>query len=136
YRVGAVGIVATIASTEGAIAAVLSVLAGQTLAPGSGPPLVVIVVGVVLAATGGGHELEEGVAISRGRSLRAAGLTACAACLFGSGLFLSGHVSGTLPAAWVILPGRLVGVAILGSALILLGRLRLPRPAPSLVVVP
>jgi drug/metabolite transporter (DMT)-like permease len=135
YRVGAVGIVATIGSTEGAIAAVLSVLAGQTLAPGSGPALVVIVTGVVLAATGGGHELEEGVAISRGRSLRAAGLAACAACLFGSGLFLSGHVSATLPAAWVILPGRLAGVVIVGSALILLGRLHLPRPALPFIVV-
>ena len=35
----------------------------------------------------------------------------CAATLFGSGLFLTGHASATLPTAWVLLPGRVVGVA-------------------------
>src|SRR6185312_1258062 len=58
YRAGAVGIVATIGSTEGATAAVLSVLFGQVLAPGSGAALAVIAIGVALAATGGGGELE------------------------------------------------------------------------------
>jgi drug/metabolite transporter (DMT)-like permease len=135
YRIGAVGIISTIGSTEGAIAAVLSVLAGQTLAPGSGPALVMVALGVMLAATGGGHELEEGVAISRTQSLRAAGLAACAASLFGLGLFVTGHVSATLPAAWVILPGRLVGVAAVSLPLLLLGRLRVPRAALPFILV-
>lgn len=135
YRIGAVGIVSTIASTEGAIAAVISVLAGQALAPGSGPALVVVVVGVVLAATGGGHELEEGVAIGRAQSLRAAGLAACASTLFGLGLFVTGHVSATLPATWVILPGRLVGVAAVGLPLLLMGRLRIPRVALPFILL-
>ena len=39
YRIGAVGIVSTIDSTEGAIAAVIRVLAGEVLVPGSGPVL-------------------------------------------------------------------------------------------------
>ncbi len=128
YRAGAVGIVATIGSTEGATAAVLSVLFGQVLAPGSGAALAVIAIGVALAATGGGGELEEGEPISRARSLRAAGLATCAACLFGFGLYTSGHVSATLPPAWVILPGRLVGVAAVAVPLFLTGRLRMPRP--------
>lgn len=135
YRVGAVGIVSTICSTEGAIAAVVSVLAGQALAPGSGPALAVVAVGVVLAATGGGGELEDGVAISRARSLRAAGLAACAACLFGVSLFTTGHVSSLLPAAWVILPGRLVGVAAVGVPLFLTDRLHIPRAVMPYVVL-
>ncbi|MBF6605006.1 MAG: EamA family transporter [Chloroflexi bacterium] len=135
YRIGAVGIISTIGSTEGAIAAVLSVLAGQTLAAGSGPALVVVVVGVVLAATSGGHELEDGVAISRAQSLRAAELAACAASLFGLGLFVTGQVSATLPAAWIILAGRLVGVAAVGIPLFLTGRLRFPQAALPFVLV-
>ena len=135
FRIGAVGIISTIDSTEGAIAAVLSVLAGQTLAPGSGPALVVIAVGVVLAATSGGHELEEGVAISRAQSLRAAGLAACAASLFGFGLFVTGHVSSTLPAMWIILPGRIVGIAMVALPLFVTGRLHIPRGALPLIVL-
>ena len=128
-RIGAVGIVSTIASTEGALAAVISVLAGQTLAPGSGLALGVIAIGVVLAASGGGHEVEEGVVIDRARSLRAAGFAACAATVFGVGLFTIGHASATLPAAWIVLVGRLVGVVGVAVPLFVTGRLRLPRTA-------
>ncbi|HEV7603608.1 MAG TPA: EamA family transporter [Candidatus Limnocylindrales bacterium] len=135
YRVGAVGIISTIASTEGAIAAVVSVLAGQALAPGSGPALAIVAVGVVLAAAGGGRELEDGVPISRARSLRAAGLACGAAGLFGFGLFTTGHVSATLPPAWVVLPGRLVGAIALGLPMLALGRIRLPRAALPYVLV-
>jgi drug/metabolite transporter (DMT)-like permease len=134
-RIGAVGIVSTIASTEGALAAVISVLAGQTLAPGSGPALAVIAVGVMLAATGGGHEVEEGVAIDRARSLRAAGFAACAASLFGIGLFTIGHASATLPAAWIVFVGRIVGVLAVALPLFATGRLRLPRASLPYVVL-
>jgi uncharacterized membrane protein len=79
YRLGAVGVITTIASTEGAIAALLSVVAGEALVPGAGPVLGAVALGVVLAATSGGGESEEGVAIPRERSLRAAGLALIAA---------------------------------------------------------
>jgi drug/metabolite transporter (DMT)-like permease len=133
-QIGAVGVISTIASTEGALAATISVLAGQALAPGVAPVLALIAAGVVLAATSGGHELEEGVAISRARSLRAAGLAAVAAIIFGVGLFLTGRVSDTLPAAWVILPGRIVGVGLVALPLVLTARLRIPRAALPFVV--
>jgi drug/metabolite transporter (DMT)-like permease len=135
YRIGAVGIVSTIGSTEGAIAAVVSVAAGQALAPGSGPALALVVLGVVLAATSGGHELEEGVAISRAQSLRAAGLSACAAVLLGIGLFIAGQVSTSLPPAWVVLPGRMVGVVLVGIPLLLMGRARVPRAALPFILL-
>src|SRR5204862_3501978 len=129
YRVGAVGIVATIGSTEGAIAAVISVLAGQTLAPGSGLVLGLVAIGVVLAATSGGNEREEGAVIDRARSLRAAALATGAACAFGFGLFMPGHVSATLPPAWVVLTSRLVGVVLVVVPLYFTGRLRVSRAA-------
>jgi drug/metabolite transporter (DMT)-like permease len=134
YTIGAVGIVSTIASTEGAIAAVISVLAGQQLAPGSGPLLALIAVGVVLAATGGGQELEEGVRITRARSLRAAGLAGLSAMLFGTGLFLTGSVSNDLPIAWLMLPGRALGALVVGIPLLLAGRAKVTRRALPYVV--
>jgi drug/metabolite transporter (DMT)-like permease len=135
YRVGAVGIIATIGSTEGAIAAVISVLAGQTLAPGSGLVLLLLAFGVVLAATSGGSEHEDGIVIDRARSLRAAGMATGAACLFGLGLFTTGYVSETLPPAWVILPGRLVGVVVVAAPLYLAGRLRISRSVLPLILL-
>ena len=135
YRIGAVGVVSTIGSTEWAIAALISVLAGQALAPGSGPALAIVAVGVVLAATSGGHELEEGVPISRSQSLRAAGLALCAALALGSGLFVTGQVSASLPPTWVVLPGRLVGLLIVGLPLLATGRARVPRRAVPFIVL-
>jgi drug/metabolite transporter (DMT)-like permease len=129
-RIGAVGIVSTIASTEGAIAAVISVIAGQTLAPGSGP-----VLAVMLAATSGGQEVEEGVPVGRSRSIRAASLAGVAACLFGAALFAIGQSSAAIPASWVILTGRLVGVVLVALPLIVTRRLRVPAAARPFVVL-
>lgn len=134
YRVGTVGVVSTIASTEGAIAAVIAVVAGEVLAPGSGPALGVIALGVVLAATGGGNEEEEGVVIPRDRSIRAAALAMGAALSFGIGLYASGRVSELLPAAWAILPARIVGVAVVAIPLASFRRVRITRQAWPYVV--
>lgn len=135
YRVGAVGVVSTIDSTEGAIAAVISVLAGEQLAPGSGPILGLVAIGVVLAATGGGGEVEEGVRIGRARSLQAAGLATGAATLFGIGLFLTGHVGASLPTAWLLVPGRALGVLVVGIPLLAAGRPQVPRSAVPLIIL-
>ncbi len=135
YRIGTVGVVSTVASTEGSIAAVISVLAGQQLAPGSGPILAVIALGVVLAATGGGGEIEEGVRIDRRRSLQAAGLAAISAAMFGFALFWIGSASDTIPSAWILLPGRLLGVLVVGVPLAVAGRARVPRRALPLILV-
>ena len=45
-RIGKVGVVAPIASTEGAIAALIAVAAGEHLAPGAGAALVLVAVGI------------------------------------------------------------------------------------------
>ena len=63
--VGKVGIVAPIASTEGAIAALLAVVAGEQLAPGAGLALAVITAGIFLATfSRDGQEEADGVAMS------------------------------------------------------------------------
>jgi drug/metabolite transporter (DMT)-like permease len=134
-RIGAVGIVSTIASTEGALAAVFAVLAGQALAAGAGLVLAVIAIGVALAAAGGEAAIELGVAIPRARALRAAAFAGAAATIFGFGLFVTGQVSRTLPPAWVIFPGRIVGVVAVAVPLFLTGRLRAPRAAIPLIVL-
>ena len=133
-RLGAVGIVSTIASTEGAIAAVISVFLGQALAPGSGLVLGLIALGVLLAATARTEAIEDGVRIPRDQALKAAGIAALASLIFGTGLYLTGQVSELLPPAWVILPGRILGVAVVTIPLLATGRLRVPRPAVPLVI--
>lgn len=130
-RIGKVGIVAPIASTEGAIAAVLAVVAGERLAPGTGMLLGVIAVGVVLAGLvperdAGDADRHEGQA-----TLYAVG----AAVSFGASLYAAGRVSQELPLAWVLLPARIVGVVALTVPLALASRLRLTRKAAPLVLV-
>ena len=132
YRIGAVGIISTIDSTEGAIAATLAVLAGEAVLPGVGPILVLIAIGVVLAASGGGSE--EGVAISRDRAIRAATLATAAALCFGLSLFGSGRAAGIMPVVWAMLPARVVGVVFVAVPLLALGRFQMTRSALPFVV--
>jgi len=128
-RIGKVGLVAPIVSTEGAIAAVLSVAAGEHLAPSAGAVLGVIAVGIVLAATTRGepertaHQDRLAVAYSIG-----------AAFAFGASLYATARVSADLPIVWALLPARLVGVAVFALPLAVTGRLRLSRRALPLVV--
>jgi len=132
YRIGVVGIIATIDSTEGAIAAVIATLAGEALAPGLAPILGLVALGVVLAASAGGEE--EGVPISRDRAIRAAALATGSAVCFGISLYGSGRAAGVLPIVWAILPARFVGVALVALPLLALGRFRMTRAALPFVV--
>jgi drug/metabolite transporter (DMT)-like permease len=130
-RSGKVGIVATIASTEGAIAAVLAVIAGEPLSVAVALALVVVVVGVLLTTLVPGevHELEG----SSGR--RAAVLAGGAALLFGLGLFATGRVEDTIPVVWILVPARVIGVLGIALPLVAIGRLPTPGVATPFVVV-
>lgn len=125
-QVGKVSIVGPISSTEGAIAAVLAVLAGETIGPGVGVTLGVIVVGVVLAGVtpGGGT----------GDPLRATLLACGAAVCFGIGLYATARVSEALPLVWALVPARVLGVMIIALPLIASGRLTITRAALPLVI--
>src|SRR4051812_44449076 len=131
--VGKVGVVAPIASTEGAIAALLAILAGESLSTAVGATLVVIVAGIVLSARPPEDAPERG---SPGhREARVAVLCAVGAALsFGVSLYGVGHLSGEVPAAWILLPARVAGVAAVALPLGLARRLTLSRPAVPFVV--
>ncbi len=129
-RIGKVGVVAPIASTEGAIAALVAVVAGEQLAPGAGAALVLVAVGIVLAGLRGG-EPSSG---SGNRDLEAGFFGAAAALSFGVSLYATGRVGTELPVAWAILPPRIVGVLAIAVPLALAGRLTLTRRALPFVL--
>jgi drug/metabolite transporter (DMT)-like permease len=127
-RLGKVGVVTPVTSTEGAIAAVLAVAAGEALGVAPAGLLAVVVLGIVLA----GVAPEESTPDEH--KLAALGLAVLAALSFGIGIFATGHISESLPIGWAVLPPRLVGVAIVTIPLALSRRLRLSRAALPLVV--
>jgi len=121
-RAGKVGVVAAVVSTEGAFAATLAAISGEPLTVATGLVLAAIAVGIVLASLTD-DEVAQAPDTRSTPLLIALGAAAC----FAVGLFAAGHVSGDVPVAWVILPGRLVGVAIVGIPIAARGRLRLDR---------
>ncbi len=125
-RIGKVSIVAPIISTEGAIAALLAILGGETLGAGVGALLGVVVLGVVLASVGPGG--------GSGDPLRATLLALGAAACFGASLYATARVSESLPLVWALIPARLLGVVVLTLPLLLSRNLRITRAALPLVV--
>ena len=126
-RVGKVSIVSPITASEGGIAALLAIAAGESVGAGSGVVLAVIACGVALASiTPGGGD--------GGHPLRASVLAGAAALCFGAGLYATGRVSEALPIAWALIPPRLIGVVAVALPLIASRRLQLTRAAAPFVV--
>ena len=130
-RIGKVGLVAPIVSTEGAIAALFSVAAGENLAPSAGATLGVIAVGIVLAAVTRQRDDD----LARRDDRRAVVYAVAAAFAFGASLYATARVSADLPVVWALLPARIIGVVAIALPLVLSARLRLTRRALPLVVV-
>lgn len=129
FRIGKVGIIAPVVATEGALAAVIAALLGESIAPIVGFLLLVIVCGVVLAAIS-----PDPAPLVHERPILAVVLSTCAALVFGISLYAAGHLSGELPISWVLLPGRLVGVVAITVPLALSRRLQLTRATVPMVV--
>lgn len=121
-RIGRVGMVAPITSTEGAIAAVIAVLAGEGLSAGTGAMLVLVAAGVALAAKAPSSE-------SRHRDVRAALLAGGAALSFGASIYATGKVGQDLGVVWAALPPRVVGVTVIALPLATMRRWRMTREA-------
>src|SRR5436190_8935027 len=128
-RSGKVGIVAPIVSTEGAVAAVIALAAGERITLPVVVSLVLIVASVLLAA------LTAPEAITSDETRRPAAFAAGAAIAFGVSLYATARVGRELPIAWAVLPGRLVGVALVALPLAASSRLRISRPAAPLVLL-
>ena len=129
-RLGKVGIVAPIVSTEGAIAAVISVIAGEDLGGAVGATLGVIALGILLAASTQEAQETSAQAADWVVALYALG----AAVSFGFSLYATARVSASLSIVWALVPARIVGVAVVALPLALMGRLLLTRPALPLVL--
>jgi drug/metabolite transporter (DMT)-like permease len=128
-RIEKVGIVAPITSTEGAIAALIAVAAGEAIGGGTGLALAVIVLGVILA---GVVRAEREVEHGYGR--RGALLALISAGCFGVGLYATARIGADLPLVWAVLPARVAGAFFIAIPLVLGSRLRLTRRALPLVV--
>ena len=135
--IGQVSIVAPIVATEGALAALLSVALGESLAISTAVILAVIAVGVVLAAAERPRAEDAAGARADPRLARRAALLAISAAVaFSVGLVLSGRMGAAgMPPAWVIVASRTVGVLIIVMPLLALRRFRISRPAVPLVVL-
>lgn len=109
YRRARVAVVACLASTQGALAALIAVAAGERPSPLTLLGFLPVVVGVVLVAFAD-EEIDPAARASTGTAI-ALGMTAAA--LFAVSLFAAGKAGEGLPAAWVALPARVVGVTVL-----------------------
>jgi drug/metabolite transporter (DMT)-like permease len=142
-RRGKVAVVGPIVSTEGAIGAVLAIIAGDPVSAATGLLLAVIAAGVVLASVERSADRAVEYDDTRpnpdatGRSAAVtAGLAMGAAILFGINLFVTSRIADALPVAWSILPARVAGVVAVSLPLILTRRINIRREAvPFLVLV-
>lgn len=123
-RIGKVGVVAPISSTEGAVAAVIAVVAGERLAGGKAAALIAVACGVALAA----HTPERDPDARRD-DLRAALFAGLAALSFGLGLYSTAQVGQSLGVAWAALPPRVVGVLVIALPLLIARRWHIVRAA-------
>jgi len=128
FRGGQVGVVGPIVSTEGAIAAVIAVLAGEQLATSSAVLLGVIALGIVAAGM-------TRSATASSPTARPAALAVAAACCFGVSLYSTARAGAVLPVFWAVLPARFVGVVVLALPLAASRRLHWSRAAAPFVVV-
>ena len=130
-RRGKVGVVAPLVSTQGAIAALIAVLAGETIAAAAGFLLVVIALGVALASVAPGERRAEGARHDPRATLYALG----AALAIGWSLYATARASIDLPVVWALLPSRAIGVAAVTVPVALRSGLRMTRRALPLVAV-
>ena len=135
-RIGQVALVAPLVSTEGAVAAIIAVIAGESLAPGVGLTLGAIVAGIWLASAPDRVAATDRAPGPAGapHPTRAVLLAMAAALAFGASLYATGRAGEELPASWVVLSARAIGVVALALPLALTRRLEITRPAVPLVV--
>jgi drug/metabolite transporter (DMT)-like permease len=128
-RAGKVALVAPLISTEGAIAALIALLAGESISPGAGVTLAMIAAGVSLSSVPPGSAEPE-----RATHATAVVFAVLSACMFGVSLYATGRAGAELPTAWVVLAARVIGVLALLVPLAVTGRLQISRRALPLVV--
>jgi drug/metabolite transporter (DMT)-like permease len=129
-RTGKVGVVGALAASEGAIAAILAVIAGETLVHVEAVGVAVVGLGVVLASLGRDPDSGDPRA-----ALRAVLFGGFAGLAFGASLYSTGRIGADLAVGWAILPPRIVGLFLIVIPLAVSGRFRIPRAALPFVAL-
>jgi drug/metabolite transporter (DMT)-like permease len=146
--IGRVSIVTPIVSTEGAVAAIASVVLGEPLGIPTAVILGAIACGVVLASID--RRADEVLALAADAPVarparhqlehpdltrRSVLLSIAAAVAFSVGLIVSARLGSDMPLSWIVLTSRLPGLLLIAVPLLARGRLRLSRRALPLVLV-
>jgi drug/metabolite transporter (DMT)-like permease len=125
-RVGNIGVIAPVCSTEGAIAAVIAAIFGQVPSIGVLVTLGVIAVGVVLSVMADDSAEDDGHHVAS-HPTRAAFLSMGTAILFGINLYALARAGNEASVVWTVWPARIVGTFAVALPLALSGNLPLPR---------
>jgi drug/metabolite transporter (DMT)-like permease len=128
-RRGQVALVAPLISTEGAIAAAIAIVAGESVRPAVAGAVSLIIVGVVLSSVSRGAPPP-----NVGGQVRAPVLALAAATVFGVGLYATARAGVALPSSWVVSSARLVGAVGVALPLACRGQLLLSRGVVPLLV--
>lgn len=128
-RRGQVALVAPLISTEGAIAAVIAIAAGESVRPAVAGAVSLIVIGVVLSSISRGTP-----APTAASQARAPAFALAAAMVFGVGLYATARAGVALPSTWVVSSARLVGAVGVALPLASRGQLLLRRGVVPLLV--
>lgn len=129
-RIGRMGVVMPLVSTEGGLAAAIAVVAGQPIGVVAAVAMVVIVAGVVMTSPRASDDRltqpprPHGLS---GNDRRAAAIAAVAALSMSVSMYATGRAGSLVPVGWAILPPRLVGVLLVTVPLAVTGRLWRPR---------
>jgi drug/metabolite transporter (DMT)-like permease len=134
-RIGKVGVVAALTSTEGAIAALLAVVAGERITTPVLLMLCVIAGGIATVAFAAGDAVHPGEANVEHDERRAVMFGIAAALCFGVAIYSTAQVGMVMSPFAATLPVRVVGVCGVFVPMALAGRLRLTRPAVPMVVL-
>jgi drug/metabolite transporter (DMT)-like permease len=130
-RIGKVGVVAAIASTEGALTAVLAIVFGENVTRGTAVLLALIAVGVVLASIAS----DDGERVGERRIGLAALCGLGAAVAFAISLYATARVGKVVSVPWILVAARIVGVVAIAVPAAVRGRLRFERSVLPLVTL-
>ena len=126
-RFGRVGVITSVASTQGAIAALLAIIDGERPEPVTLAGFAFVGVGVAMVV----YQAAEAAEAADPRAARLSILLgSAAAVIFGISLFATGQASQDVPSAWIALPARIVGVGVL-LVVLAAGMRPLGRPAAA-----
>jgi drug/metabolite transporter (DMT)-like permease len=134
-RIGKAGVVSAITSTEGAIAAVLAIVAGEHLTIPVMAMLCVIAGGIAAVALAAGDAAQLGDTSGERDERRAVLFGVAAALCFGVAIFSTAQVGKVMTPFAATLPVRVVGVVAVFIPMALAGRLQMTRRAAPMVFV-